>query len=69
MKFIHIADVHLGAVPDKDKDWSKERAEEITDAFDRLLETAEERQVDLLFDSRRFVPCAAFFTGFKESGL
>lgn len=48
MKFIHIADVHLGAVPDKDKDWSKERAEEITDAFDRLLETAEERQVDLL---------------------
>ena len=43
MRFIHIADVHLGAVPDKDKSWSKERADEIESTFDRLLAVAEER--------------------------
>ena len=48
MRFIHIADVHLGAVPDKDKSWSKERADEIESTFDRLLAVAEERKVDLL---------------------
>lgn len=48
MKFIHVADVHLGMVPDKDKKWSKERAAEITATFDRLLALVEEKQVDLL---------------------
>lgn len=48
MKFIHIADVHLGVVPDKDKSWSKTRAAEITATFDKLLQIAENRQVDLL---------------------
>ena len=48
MRFIHIADVHLGAVPDKDKSWSKERADEIESTFDRLLTVAEERKVELL---------------------
>ena len=48
MRFIHTADIHLGVVPDKDKSWSGERAEEIKDSFDRLLDVAEERKVDLL---------------------
>ncbi len=48
MRFIHIADVHLGVVPDKNKSWSEERAGEITATFDRLLDVAEERKVDLL---------------------
>ncbi len=48
MKFIHTADIHLGMVPDKDKSWSALRADEITNAFARLLEVCEERQVDLL---------------------
>lgn len=48
MRFIHTADIHLGVIPDKGESWSKERADEITDTFDRLLALAEERKVDLL---------------------
>ena len=29
MKLIHIADVHWGAMPDRDQPWGKERAKEI----------------------------------------
>ena len=38
MKFIHIADVHLGATPDASMPWAKQRAQEIWDGFDALLE-------------------------------
>lgn len=69
MRFIHIADVHLGAVPDKDKSWSKERADEIESTFDRLLAVAEERKVDLLLIRGRSVPCTAIPAGSEESGL
>ncbi len=48
MKFIHIADVHLGVQPDKGKPWSRQREKEVADAFDRVLAIAEERQTDLL---------------------
>lgn len=49
MRFIHIADVHLGAKPDKGLPWEDERAQEIWDSFDRVLETAAQRQADFLF--------------------
>ena len=49
MRFIHAADIHLGVKPDKDKAWSDTRAAEIENTFDRLLDIAEERKVDLLF--------------------
>lgn len=48
MKFIHVADVHLGATPDRGKPWSVERTEEIGGTFDRLLDLAEEQYIDLL---------------------
>ena len=48
MRFIHIADVHLGAVPDRGKAWSEDRRHEIYDTFDKVLDIAEERKVDLL---------------------
>lgn len=48
MRFIHIADVHLGARPDKGLFWEDERAQEIWDSFDRVLETAAQRQADFL---------------------
>lgn len=48
MRFIHISDVHLGIVPDKGKAWSSVRAQEIEQTFDKILDTAEERKVDLL---------------------
>ena len=48
MRFIHVSDVHLGMVPDKGKPWSDIRAKEIEETFDRILDIAEERKVDLL---------------------
>lgn len=48
MKFIHIADVHLGAVPDRGEAWSQQRAQEIWDSFRRIIQLAKEQQVELL---------------------
>lgn len=48
MKFIHIADVHLGAVPDKGHPWSKTREEEIWRTFRNVIQRAEQEQTDLL---------------------
>ena len=48
MRFIHVSDVHLGMIPDKGKPWSDVRAKEIEETFDRILDNAEERKVDLL---------------------
>ncbi len=49
MKFIHLADVHLGAVPDRGCSWSASRAQEIWDTFRRLIEEIVKNPVDLLF--------------------
>lgn len=48
MKFIHMADVHLGVQPDKGKPWSEDREKEIKDTFVKVIERAEEQQIDLL---------------------
>lgn len=48
MKFIHIADVHLGAIPDAGKPWSKAREKEIWNAFENVIHTANQERVDLL---------------------
>lgn len=48
MKFIHVADIHLGAVPDKGFSWSREREQEIWDTFRRLIEKTANEQADLL---------------------
>lgn len=48
MKFIHIADIHLGAVPDKGHAWSELRREEIWRSFRAVVREAEKEQVDLL---------------------
>ena len=48
MRFIHIADVHLGAEPDAGKAYSKRRAEEIWDSFVQVVSLCENEQTDLL---------------------
>ena len=48
MKFIHIADVHLFATPDKDKPWGEMRTAEIEETFDRILDDCNEKNIDLL---------------------
>lgn len=48
MRFIHTADIHLGAVPDIGYPWSEKRAKEIWDSFRNLIQTVKEKKVDLL---------------------
>lgn len=47
MKFIHIADVHLGASPDVGNK-NGERAKEIWDTFVDILHTCEEEKIEVL---------------------
>ena len=49
MRFIHLADVHLGAVPDKGCPWSSQREEEIWETFRRVIAGIRENPVDFLF--------------------
>ncbi|TAH68464.1 MAG: hypothetical protein EWM47_08095 [Anaerolineaceae bacterium] len=48
MKFIHIADVHLGAVPDSNMPWAKERQNEIWDSFKNIITVCNQEKTDLL---------------------
>lgn len=49
MRFIHIADIHLGVVPDEGKLWSDRRKQEIWDTFAEVVEMAGREKVDFLF--------------------
>lgn len=48
MRFIHTADIHLGATPQSDKTWSNNRGDEIWNTFERLIKRIKEDPVDLL---------------------
>ena len=49
IRFIHLSDVHLGAVPDRGCPWSHEREEEIWETFRRVIAGIRKNPVDLLF--------------------
>lgn len=49
MRFIHIADVHLGMVPDAGYPWSSARAEEMWKTLGKVVCRCNEDQIDLLF--------------------
>lgn len=48
MKFIHIADVHLGAAPDINKPWGAERKKEILESFQNIITVCNQERADLL---------------------
>ncbi len=48
MKFIHIADVHLGVTPDAGMSWSEIRSRDIWNSFRFVIEQARMQKVDLL---------------------
>ncbi|MDF2802736.1 MAG: hypothetical protein K0S61_2639 [Anaerocolumna sp.] len=48
MKFIHIADVHIGAKPDAGFPWSEERGKEIIESFEFIINKCVEEDIDLL---------------------
>lgn len=51
VKFIHIADVHLGLVPDREYPWSKERAKERWETLKRVISYIHREKIDLLLIS------------------
>ena len=51
MKFIHMADVHWGMIPDSDKPWSKDRAQALKDSLTEAVKKAKELDVDLILIS------------------
>lgn len=48
MKFIHIADIHIGAKPDALFPWSEERGKEIIESFEGIINTCNVEGIDLL---------------------
>lgn len=48
MRFIHIADVHLGAAPEAGTAYSEGRAQELWDTFSGVIAQCEREQTDLL---------------------
>lgn len=51
MKFMHIADVHLGVEPDAGHEWSKKRAQDIWDSFAEVVLETGRQAVDFLLIS------------------
>ena len=48
MKFIHMADLHLGVAPDAGKPWSEQRKQDIWNSFFETIAYAKQEQVELL---------------------
>lgn len=48
MKFIHIADVHLGARPDVGSAYSEVRPQELWDTFSGIIDLCEKEKTDIL---------------------
>ena len=48
MKFIHIADIHLGAEPEGLKEGSKSRGKEIWESLEGIVDICEKEETDLL---------------------
>lgn len=48
MKFIHIADVHIGAKPDSEYPWGNLREQEILQSFQDLIDICSREKVELL---------------------
>lgn len=69
VKWIHIADVHLGASPDAGDAYSKVRPQELWDTFAEVIDICEREQTDLLLIAGGSVPQTAAEERIKRSGL
>lgn len=67
MKFIHIADVHLGAKPDRGFPWSGQREKDIWDSFFHITEICEKEETDLLLIAGDFFHRQPLLKEMKEA--
>lgn len=67
MKFIHIADVHLGAVPDSNQPWGVLREKEIWSSFQNIVDTCNRDKVDLLLIAGDFFHKQPLMRELKEA--
>lgn len=48
MRFVHMADCHLGVTPDADKPWGERRKQDIWNSFYEVIDAVAQEKVDLL---------------------
>lgn len=48
MKFLHTADLHIGAKPDSNYPWGEKREKEIIQSLHKIIDICNEQEVDLL---------------------
>ncbi len=56
MRFFHTGDIRLGAMPEADKPWSRDRARDIRETFTDILIAAREARADLLLIAGNLFP-------------
>ena len=66
MRFIHIADVHLGMQPDAGFPWSEERGEAIWESFRRIIRLAGREKTDFLLIAGDLFQCQPLLRELKE---
>ena len=66
MRFIHIADVHLGMQPDAGFPWSEERGEAIWESFRRIIRLAGREKTDFLLIAGDLFQCQPLQRELKE---
>ena len=65
MRFIHIADVHLGMQPDAGFPWSEERGEAIWESFRRIIRLAGREKTDFLLIAGDLFQCQPLLPRFR----
>jgi len=76
MRFVHMADVHLGCIPDGKTEWGEKRSRELWETFQSSLQDAGERKADLVLiagdlfhtppDERRLREVSYLFSSFPH---
>ncbi len=67
MKFIHIADLHIGAKPDSGFFWGEDREKEILQSFHKIIDICNEEEVDLLLIAGDFFHRQPLIRELKET--
>ncbi|MEI3338832.1 MAG: metallophosphoesterase [Eubacterium sp.] len=68
LRFVHIADVHLGVSPDAQMPWGEKRKEDIRKSFYKVLHIVREEKIPLLLIAGDLFHGTAAETGTERAG-